>query len=955
MKKTPIYLLALVFSVQAHAIHLSTNDLGQVLIFPYYTVNGGFDTLINLVNTTDESKALRVRFREAANGREVFTFNLYLGPNDAWVGVLVKGTEEQGNLTQLISPDISCTVPLINTDNAFFYQDKFTGDLKDVYGTDVKRLHEGFIEVIEMGVLTGESAAATIIDSESAVTDCARLQNAWDETSENNYWLTDSNTDMLPPSGGIMGNVILIDVAEGIAASEEATVIDDFSDEILHFRVDNDSPSLADGKTTSTVQNNGASFDMEWLTGFEALSSVLMKTVISNEYALDPSINAKTDWIITMPTRQYHTDLEYASSDTPIAPFTDELKNNDASCEPYSIYGLFDREEQSPVIQPEGPPPPPGNQPRNMIPTLCYATNNLNISKDVAVSALSVGVFASNHSSYYIDTTDIFNIVSEFENGWLKLVFPHEMDDSTENMTVHGLPIIGFSVQKYTNANAAPGLLAQYTGFFKHKYMTVVTWDETPERKYGMSISENNIGQVLLYPYYTVKNGLDTLITVVNSTNQAKALKVRFLEGKNGREVLVFNVYLGRFDVWTAALVASASELALHEGEPSIKILTTDTSCTVPVISGQEFLPFAYTGIFDDGQGITMQRTQEGSIEIIEMGSVMDSDAQAIIHIQGVPESCETLAGNWTAPDGKWLNDPTINMEAPNGLGGLYGSVSIIDVAGGVDMSYDATAIVGYSTETQHSSPGTSLPNLASGNYSTTLIETEDGMIQTTWGSPLNAVTALFMQAKVINDFAIEPGIGAQTEWVNMFPTKQFYVDPLFSDSALALAPFNIGLSQGTGACEHHRLKAFNREQQINTQTRPLFPPDPPPPNLSSFPEDCWSVVVSDVNKGEDNNTILDSTLKLNDWNHDPLYFSISDLPYTSGWMQMDFVDEVSNPGTLTGMGANGETHQIFGKPVLGFVVQKYINGFAAEGLLANYAVLKSNKNIKKITIDSTE
>ncbi|MBL4661333.1 MAG: hypothetical protein JKY19_13330, partial [Alcanivoracaceae bacterium] len=77
MKKLLKYLLVLLFSTQINAVQLSSNGMGQVLIFPYYTVNGGFNTLINLVNRTNEAKALRVRFREAANGREVFTFNLY--------------------------------------------------------------------------------------------------------------------------------------------------------------------------------------------------------------------------------------------------------------------------------------------------------------------------------------------------------------------------------------------------------------------------------------------------------------------------------------------------------------------------------------------------------------------------------------------------------------------------------------------------------------------------------------------------------------------------------------------------------------------------------------------------------------------------------------------------------------------------------------------------------------
>lgn len=52
-------------------MHLNPHDQGQVLLFPYYTVNGGNQTLITLSNNTDRGKALKVRFREGVSAREV--------------------------------------------------------------------------------------------------------------------------------------------------------------------------------------------------------------------------------------------------------------------------------------------------------------------------------------------------------------------------------------------------------------------------------------------------------------------------------------------------------------------------------------------------------------------------------------------------------------------------------------------------------------------------------------------------------------------------------------------------------------------------------------------------------------------------------------------------------------------------------------------------------------------
>ena len=109
----------------------------------------------------------------------------------------------------------------------------------------------------------------------------------------------------------------------------------------------------------------------------------------------------------------------------------------------------------------------------------------------------------------------------------------------------------------------------------------------------AVHVNPDGLGQVLIYPYYTVRNGANgfaynTLLSVVNSTASAKAVKVRFLEGKNSREVLDFNLFLSKFDVWTATVVATATGAA---------VTSTDTSCILPAYlaaGGQPFVNFAY-------------------------------------------------------------------------------------------------------------------------------------------------------------------------------------------------------------------------------------------------------------------------------------------------------------------------------------------------------------------------
>ena len=99
----------------------------------------------------------------------------------------------------------------------------------------------------------------------------------------------------------------------------------------------------------------------------------------------------------------------------------------------------------------------------------------------------------------------------------------------------------------------------------------------------AVSVNPDGLGQALIYPYYTVRTvptGLvgsdaayNSLLSVVNSTASAKAVKVRFLEGKNSREVLDFNLYLSAKDVWTAAIIPTTDGAG---------IFTADKSCTMP-------------------------------------------------------------------------------------------------------------------------------------------------------------------------------------------------------------------------------------------------------------------------------------------------------------------------------------------------------------------------------------
>ena len=967
LKSTLLIIFLLSISFYASAVHLSKNGTGQVLIFPYYTVNNDFNTLISLTNTAPEPKAYRVRFREAANSREVFAFNLYLGANDVWTAALVKGDADFQFHTRLITYDKSCTDPELTTSSGIFSKNNYEGDNGDIYDGDLNRMHEGFIEIIEMGVLSGDSAnAARIERNSSQPNNCQQLRDAWSASSANNYWYTNPNADLTQPTGGLTGSVTLINIAQGIAASQEPTAINNFSDTVLNFNPSDNSPNLSDGMTQAIIYDGqGNSQVTDWEHGYQAVSAVLTKKSFTNEYVLTDEIGAETDWIVTLPTRQFFIDSTL-NDHSIMPPFSDD------KCE-YVYYEYYNRNMQVP----EAPIIPRPGMPTQSPPKeyfFCYSSNVIHLEDKEINEDSELGIFSSNYlislgrssqpNEAKIPTgfalrnklpkpataTTPATEATYFDTGWLMFDFNTNHDGSSvsqplspANTNIFGFPMIGFAIQKYKNSNLTDSVLANYTGIFNHiaNHQTNIQKQEEPP----MEISEDNHGQVLIYPYYTVNNGFNTLLSIGNKTSESKALKVRFLEGKNGRSCLDFNIYLSSNDMWTAALIPTQSTSANHEGENTVKIITNDTSCTdLPQMSsqGQEFLSYGYDPAADanpangyDQLGLDLERCTEGYIEIIEMANIGKQsivDGLYFYPDSSIPSDCNVI-------------DQITNNDLEPPSGNIYGSASLINVQDGIDMSFNATAIKHFTNEPNFTTGHDILPNLASGTNVTTLMESKDGIIKTVWSSSVDAVSALFMQSQINNDYVIFSGIGAQTDWVNTYPTKRFYVDPFFVNNP-PLAPFSHAISPVSGACEPWKFYSYDREQNFNGTGVSI----PTPNNFNA--QHCYSVNIAyvgeDKNEVDSSQSIFESQLLMDYIDSTTGFYSIYDIHSSEGSMQLS----TNYQSWLEGTGENNEIHRIYGQPVLGFTAQKYVNGAINNGsTLANYAYLTKNKNKKDIEI----
>ena len=436
------------------AVNVNGNGLGQVLIYPYYSTRAGSDTYLSVVNTTNSSKAVKVRFTEGKNSREVLDFNLYLSPRDMWTAAVVNTNVG----AKLVTTDKSCTFPKIPvtgqsfTDRAFLPTPIVEGISTaggDGASGGMDRTREGYFEIIEMGVITNTAVIAAITHVSGLPANCSVVQT-------NSMDMSSGLTAVTTPSGGLAGTATLINVAGGTDFSYDPVALDSFALGNLWFPAGSILPNLEQGDPNSVVFNNGTTVNSNWgIFGVDAVSAVLMHNNIINEYVLDNTTFSGTDWVVTMPTKRYYVPVDNPATSSPsfsaTEPFTKTFWTNGA-CEPVGL-SYWNREEGNVVSVDFSPPSPDGGA------ALCWEVNVLTFNRSAVLGS--------------VNETHIDNV--PFENGWLKMTFNdagHRMI-STDGDTYLGLPTVGFMVQDFVNGNVN-GLLSNYGGNFSHKFTSSI-------------------------------------------------------------------------------------------------------------------------------------------------------------------------------------------------------------------------------------------------------------------------------------------------------------------------------------------------------------------------------------------------------------------------------------------------------------------------------------------------
>jgi hypothetical protein len=207
---------------------------------------------------------------------------------------------------------------------------------------------------------------------------------------------------------------------------------------------------------------NGRPLALDYALGVDAISAVFMADSVQNEFVFGASLGANTDWVVTFPTKRFYTDPLYGTSAR--SPFVEQFRAPGQSNVVVGV-DMHDREEGRSTYF-DGCSSCPGVP----LPILAYEVNVVSFLNTQTQGSVS-GVFKSNLAH--------LNIPPFGEDGYVTLDLasrdagthnlPGGVDAEGTPVVLRGLPVAGFMAYNIINADAQPGMLANYGGAFRHR------------------------------------------------------------------------------------------------------------------------------------------------------------------------------------------------------------------------------------------------------------------------------------------------------------------------------------------------------------------------------------------------------------------------------------------------------------------------------------------------------
>jgi hypothetical protein len=333
-------------AVSADKLAPTVTGVGHILTIPYFSTQGGNATLLNITNTdVTNGKAVKLRFRGAANSDDVFDITVFLSPGDVWSAAV----SASGNLSALSTTDTSCTLPSIaqiKEEGGLFK----TNRVNPANGAAETR--EGYVEILNTADIPEGSNLFKAIKHDAGKAPCTSsvmdLQDA--ELVKDDLANSPGARGYSWPTGGLYANWIIVNTTDKASFSGEAVAIRaekngaNAAGNLVWFPQTADAPSY---DTSTDVNNPVAGFTADPLlqsTGFKAevanydfpdlstpyttglaitaagtalqatnLANALATKSVVNDYLVGGGASFTTDWVFSMPTRRYAVAVDYAA------------------------------------------------------------------------------------------------------------------------------------------------------------------------------------------------------------------------------------------------------------------------------------------------------------------------------------------------------------------------------------------------------------------------------------------------------------------------------------------------------------------------------------------------------------------------------------------------------------------------------------------------------------------
>ena len=213
--------------------------VGHILVVPYFTTQEGNVSLLNIVNTdTVNGKAVKLRYRGAANSDDIYDITVLLSPGDVWSA----NVSQANGVSTLTTNDKSCTLPA--NVNAAFSGGRTKG------GSDAQTL-EGYIEILNMAdipatLAANATGALSTVDNPlykaikhvNGVAPCSTVPSQLTDVVAAATIITDAATAATSlaanewngrgfnyPSGGLMANWSIVNLSKAGSFTGTATAV----------------------------------------------------------------------------------------------------------------------------------------------------------------------------------------------------------------------------------------------------------------------------------------------------------------------------------------------------------------------------------------------------------------------------------------------------------------------------------------------------------------------------------------------------------------------------------------------------------------------------------------------------------------------------------------------------------------------------------------------------------